>query len=191
MSDLGINGWNLIIQLAAFIIFIGLLWRFALGPIVRMLDQRRDRIQESMEAATRMQAELQATAARNEEVLAQARRDAQQIITQAREASDATIARARVEAGAQAEEYLSRAESTLRSETEQARQQLRQEVADLAVMAASRIVRKELDPVTQHRLIEETLAEAGATAGPAGGPAVGSTNGAGAPPQPGAKTTGD
>ena len=169
MGDLGINGWNLIVQLVAFIIFIYLLWRYALGPIVKVLDQRQERIRDSMEAAQRMQAELQATAARNEEVLAEARREAQQIVTNAREAGDAAIARAREEAGAQAEEYLARAEASLRQETEQARQQLRQEVADLAVMAASRIVRRELDPATQHRLIQETLAEAGAGAQPTNG----------------------
>ena len=170
MGDLGINGWNLIVQLVAFIIFLWLLWRYALGPIVRVLDQRQERIRESMEAAQRMQAELQATAARNEQVLAEARQQAQQIIGQAREAGDATLARAREQANAQAEEYLTRAEATLRQETEQARQLLRQEVADLAVTAASRIVRKELDPAAQSRLIEETLAEAGG---------AGSTNGTG------------
>ena len=41
--------------------------------------------------------------------------------------------------------------------------QLRQEVADLAINAATKIVRKELDPASQARLIEETLAEAGAS----------------------------
>ena len=164
MGDLGINGWNLIVQLVAFIIFLWLLWRYALGPIVRVLDQRQERIRESMEAAQRMQAELAATAARNEEVLAEARREAQQIIVNAREAGDAQIARAQEQASRQAEEYLTRAEDTLRQETAQARQQLRQEVADLAVLAASRIVRKELDPATQARLIEQTLAEASAPA---------------------------
>ncbi len=158
LGSLGINGWNLIVQLVAFLIFIYLLWRYALGPIVGVLDQRSDRIRESMEAAQRMQAELQATAARNEEVLGEARREAQQIVSNARE-----------EAGAQAEEYLTRAESTLRQETEQARQQLRQEVADLAVTAAGRIVRKELDPATQSRLIQETLAEAGTVVRPGNG----------------------
>ena len=171
MGDLGINGWNLIVQLVAFIIFLWLLWRYALGPIVRVLDQRQERIRESMEAAQRMQAELQATAARNEQVLAEARQQAQLIIGQAREAGDATLARAREQANGQAEEYLARAEATLRQETEQARQQLRQEVANLAVTAASRIVRKELDPATQTRLIEETLTEAG--------PGRASTNGSG------------
>ena len=169
MGDLVINLWNLIIQLIAFIVFLWLLWRFALGPIVRILDQRQERIRESMEAAQRMQAELQATAARNEEVLTEARREAQNIIAAARETGEASIARAREAAAAQAEEYLARAEATLRQETEQARQQLRQEVADLAVLAASRIIRKELDPTTQVQLIEETLAQAGAGRGTADG----------------------
>ena len=110
-----------------------------------------------------MQAELQATASRNEEVLAQARVEAQAIVSNAREVGDATIARARQEAGKQAEEYLTRAQETLRQETAQARLQLREEVADLAVLAAGKIVRKELDPASQTRLIEETLAEAAAS----------------------------
>jgi F-type H+-transporting ATPase subunit b len=160
MGDLGISGWKLIVQLVAFIVFIILMWRLALGPIVAMLDKRQEKIRESMEAAQRMQTEMQATAARNEEILAEARREAQAILTLAREQGDATLARARDEAGKQAEEYLARAESTLRAETEQARLQLRQEIADLAVSAATKIVRKELDPAAQTRLIEETLSEA-------------------------------
>lgn len=160
LDSLGINGWNLLVQLIAFIIFLWLLWRFALGPITRVIDERQARIKESMEAAQRMQTELAATAARNEEVLVEARQQAQQIVAQSREAGEATLNRAREQANAQAEEYLARAEATLRQETRQARQQLRQEVADLAVMAAGRIVRKELDPAAQARLIEEALAEA-------------------------------
>lgn len=162
MDALGIDGWKLIVQLVAFVVFVGLFWRYALGPITRVLDQRQERIRESMEAAERMQAELQATAARNEQILAEARRDAQQILAQAREQGEALVARAREEASRQADEYLARAQETLRNETEQARLQLRQEVAELAILAATRIIRKELDPATQARLIEETLAEASA-----------------------------
>ena len=161
MSDLGINGWNLIIQLIAFIIFIYLLWKYAFGPITSMLDQRTERVRESMEAAQRMQQELQATAARNEEVLAEARRQAQEILAQSRQQGEALVARAQESASQQQDIFLNQARATLRAETEQARQLLRQEVADLAVTAATKIVRKELDPATQSRLIEETLAEAG------------------------------
>ena len=90
----------------------------------------------------------------------EARRDAQEIISNARQNSEQMIARAREEANTQADSYLHRAEETLRQETEQARQQLRQEVADLAVFAAGRIVRRELDPQAQAALIEETLSSA-------------------------------
>ena len=160
MGDLGINGWNLIIQLVAFIIFVYLLWKYAIGPITRVLDQRTERVRESMQAAQQMQQDLQATAARNEEALSEARRQAQEILGQSRQQGEALVARAREAAEQQQEIFLTQARATLQSETETARQQLRQEVADLAVSAASRIVRKELDPATQARLIQETLAEA-------------------------------
>ncbi len=160
MGELGLNLPGLLVQLVAFLVFIVLFWKYALGPITNMLDERSRRISESMQAAENMKREMAAAGARNEEILAEARQQAQQIIAQAREVSEATVARAQKEAGEQADEYLARAQATLRQETEQARLQLRQELADLAVMAAGRIVRKELDPAAQSRLIEETLAEA-------------------------------
>lgn len=160
MGDLGIDGWKLITQLIAFILFIALLWKYALGPIVGMIDSRTEKIRESMSAAEKMQADLQATAARNEEILLEARKEAQQIVANARESSESLLSKAREDAAKQSDEYLTRAQATLRSETEQARLQLRQELADLAVTAASKIVRKELDPAAQRALIDETLAEA-------------------------------
>lgn len=160
MDQLGLNGWQFVVQLVAFLVFIWLLWRFAVGPIVKVLDDRQDKIRESMASAERMQAELKATQARNEEVLLEARREAQEILAASRKNGEQLLARAREEANTQAETYLTRAQETMRQETDQAREQLRQEVADLAVLAAGRIIRKELDPQAQRQLIEETLAGA-------------------------------
>src|SRR5680860_1860167 len=80
VDQIGINGWQLIIQLISFIVFIGLLWKFAVGPITSMLDERQDKIRESMEAAERTQAEMKQTLSRNEEILQEARREAQDIV---------------------------------------------------------------------------------------------------------------
>lgn len=170
MSQLGIDGWKLIVQIVAFLIFIWILRKYALGPIVQTLDKRQDRIREGMEAAQRMQAEMQATAARNEQILVEARQQAQSILSQAREAGDATVARAKDEASKQAAIELEKAQATLRAENEQARSMLRAEVADLAISAATKIVRKELDAATQKRLIEETLNEATAGGASNAGP---------------------
>ncbi len=161
MSEIGINVWNLIAQIITFIIFVYLFWRYALKPIVTRLDARTDRIRSSMQAVEQMRAELNQTEARNEQLLTEARQEAQQIAANARQASEATLARAREEAGKQADEYLNRAQESLRQETNQARQQLRQEIADLAVTAAGKIVQRNLDPAAQSALIQETLTEAG------------------------------
>jgi F-type H+-transporting ATPase subunit b len=164
MDAIGIDGWKLLAQIAAFLVFIILFWKFASKPLLKMLDERQARVQEGLEAAQKMQDQLQATAAKNDEVLAEARRQAQDILVQARDQGDAAIARAQEQAGKQADEYMARAQAALRAETEQARQQLRNEVADLAVLAAGNIVRKELDPKAQAKLIEDTLSEATAGA---------------------------
>jgi F-type H+-transporting ATPase subunit b len=160
MSALGVDGWSLVAQLVAFIIFVAIFWKYALGPITGMIDERRTRIEESMQAAERMQKELAATQARNEEILGEARRDAQKLLAAARENADQTVARAKEQAGIEAARVAEQERATIAAEREQSWQQLRQEVADLAISAATKIVRKELDHSQQQKLIEETLAEA-------------------------------
>ncbi|HEX3722532.1 MAG TPA: F0F1 ATP synthase subunit B [Nitrolancea sp.] len=160
MSALGVDGWTLIAQLIAFIVFLTIFWKLALGPLTNMIDQRRNRIEESMQAAERMQRELAATQARNEEVLGEARREAQRLLATARENVEQTLARAREQAQVEANRIAEQERAMIAAEREQSWQQLRQEVADLAITAATKIVRKELDRAQQARLIEETLAEA-------------------------------
>lgn len=160
MGALGINGPNLIVQLVAFVAFLVIFWKVALGPITKMLDERRDRIREGMEAAQRMEKELAATQARNEEVLAEARREAQKILATARETGEQMLERAREQSQAEADQLIEKARAAIAAEQEKAWLQLRGDVADLAISAATKIVRHELDRAEQTRLIEETLAQA-------------------------------
>lgn len=160
MGDLGINGWNLAVQMVAFILFIAIFWKYALGPIVRMLEIRQSTIRDSIEEAERVRREMAEAQARNEEILGEARREAQQILANAREQSEQNVARSREQAQVQADEIIAKAQDVIVNETEQARVQLRQEIADLAVDAASRIVRANLDRGAQSRLIQEAVTDA-------------------------------
>jgi F-type H+-transporting ATPase subunit b len=161
LGELGILVPNLIFQIIAFIMFLWLLNRFAMKPLLRMLDARAERINESMQAADRIERDLAETQRRNQEALDEARREAQSIVARSREAGEELLTRAREEATAQRERELERARQQIRAETQQAKDELRREVADLAVLAAGRIVHKELDQTTHLALIQETLAEAG------------------------------
>ncbi|MEZ4520366.1 MAG: F0F1 ATP synthase subunit B [Thermomicrobiales bacterium] len=161
MDALGISGANFVVQLVAFILFVWIFWKFALGPITGMLDSRQATIRESLEEAERVRRDMAAAEARNEEILLEARREAQQILANAREQSDQNVARSREQAQQQAEDIVAQAQQVIQAEVTQARLELRQEIADLAVEAASRIVRANLDREAQSRLVEETLSEAG------------------------------
>lgn len=162
MEALGIQWANLIFQIIAFIILIWLLNKYAFGPVIRTLDARAERIRESMSTAEQIERDMAETQRRNQEILDEARREAQGIVTRSREAGEELLTRAREEATLQRERELERARQQIRAETEQAKDELRREVANLAVTAASRIVRQELDPAKHVQLIEQTLAEAAA-----------------------------
>lgn len=159
MGALGLSWENFLVQLIAFIIFVVLFWRYALGPITRMIDQRQARIREGLEAAERMKRELAEAQARNEEILNEARREAQRIVASARESAEQLIARARDEAQQQAAQLIAQAQEAIAAERQRAWDELRRDVADLAIAAASKIIRQQLDREHQLALIEETLAE--------------------------------
>jgi F-type H+-transporting ATPase subunit b len=161
MGALGIAVPQLITQLLAFGILIALLWRFAYRPILGALDARSERISASMEQADRIEKQLAETEQRNEQILTEARREAQQIIANARELGDKQIAQARDAARDEAQKQLDLSLAQLRAEEQRAKNELRQEFADLVIRAASRVMRQELDTRKHMTLIDQTLSEAG------------------------------
>ena len=88
MADLGVNLWLLIAYLVNFIILLGILLLFAYKPLLRVLDQRAERIRESLAAADRAREEAATSQAAIQEQLNEARREGQRLLDQAREASD-------------------------------------------------------------------------------------------------------
>ncbi len=150
----------MIAQLLIFLVMLGVLYRFAWGPLLKILNERRERIQQGVEATERAKRELEEAERERQAKLEEARREAQAILdriakqgedlrkeleTKARDQADALIARARAEIG---------------QEREKAVQDLRSQVADLAVMAAGRIIGESLDAKKHRELIERTIEEA-------------------------------
>lgn len=160
MEALGINWANLIFQIIAIILLIFVLNRYAFPPVIRMLDERARRVRESLEAAERARQEVVAAQEQGVQQLQQARVEAQEIVSRAREQSEQTIAQARNAAREEAEKVHVQFEQQMAAEQARAREELRQEVADLAILAASRVVRRALDEKQHRALIEETLREA-------------------------------
>jgi F-type H+-transporting ATPase subunit b len=160
-ATLGLNLPGFLWHLVNFIVLLVILQKFLFPPVLRMLDERQARIRESMERAEQIQAESARAAESVKAQLDEARREAQNIINSASQIAERIRTERQQQAQAEYETILKRAQDDAAREREQAFAELRAQVADLAVLAAERIIHRQLDPATQRQLVNEFLAEAG------------------------------
>ena len=159
MEALGINLPGLVTHLLSFIILMIVLKIFLYKPIVNMLDQRSQRVRESLEAAERAREE---SAASQEEVQAQleaARAEGQQLIASAREVAGRFREEETAKVRQEIEAERSRATANIQRERDTAIEQLRSEFADLAITAAERVVERSLDQQAHQDIIDHVLEE--------------------------------
>lgn len=156
---LTING-TLIAQLVIFLVTLGILYRLAWGPLLNLLEARRRRIQEGVAAAEQAMREREAAAREYQARLEEARREGQRILD--RIAKEGEDLRKELEAKARqdAEGIITRARAEIEQERQSAVQDLRRQAADLAVLAASRIIGESLDEKKHRDLIDRALEEA-------------------------------
>lgn len=161
MDALGINLPGLVTQIISFLILLIVLTIFLYKPIVNMLEQRSQRIRESLEAADRAREETAASQAEVEAQLEAARAEGQQLIASAREVAERfreeETAKVRQEIDAERE----RAAANIQRERDAAIEQLRSEFADLAITAAERVVQRSLDAQAHQDIIDGVLEESG------------------------------
>ena len=151
----GLMIWTIV----SFAITLWVLKRYAFGPVQKLIDERRDRIRQSIEEADRAREEARSLLEEHRALIGQAKGDAEKILAEARKVADAQSERMRKETE---EERQRRIEETVR-QIDQARVQalgdLKREVASLSLLAAEKITRKTLTDADQKRLIDEALAE--------------------------------
>jgi len=160
VDALGVSVPGVLAQLVNFVLLLVILRLLAYKPIIRMLDERSARIRESVERAE----EIKRQAAQTEEEfarrLAEARREGQEIVGQAEKIAERIRLDEVEKTKAQLEELRVKALADISLERERAVTELRQQVADLALFAAGRVVGRSLDHASHVQLIDEALAEA-------------------------------
>ena len=157
--NLGISLPTLLTQVGTFFILFGLLYLFAYKPVMKMLDERSQKIKESMEqtehikeqaahAEEEVKRQIEATSKEGQEVIARAVRTGEEIRQQAqqgaKEDAETLIARARLEIQRERDEVVG---------------ELRNEFADLTILAAEKVIDRSLDKEAHHQLIAKTLEE--------------------------------
>jgi F-type H+-transporting ATPase subunit b len=165
-TGLQINFFWIIVSALNFIVLLVILSIFALGPLRRMLAERRTRIEEGLRDAEQARRDRESAESERVAALQEARREANEILARsqkiAQETRDADIAATKAEL----ERMRERAATDIDSEKQRAIAELRREVADLAIRAAGKVVGETMTGKRERRLVEEFLAE---TNEPSGG----------------------
>ena len=159
LETLGIHFPSLAIYLVNFLLVLLLLYLFAYKPILRLMDQRADRIRESLEAADTARQEAASSQEAIQEQITEARREGQRIMDQAREASERFRTEEMDKARQEAEAFVERAKEDIARERDTALQELRASFGDLAITAAERVIRSSLDRQAHEELINQVLEE--------------------------------
>ncbi len=151
----GLMIWTLVF----FFITFYVLKRYAFGPVQKMIDERRERIRQSIEEADRAREEARKLLEEHRKLIADARSDADRILTEARRVADSQRERVKAETEADRQRRLEETKRQIEAETRRALSAIRAEVAELSLLAATKVTGKALTDADHKRLIEEAVSE--------------------------------
>ena len=151
--DPGLYIWTIL----TFLILVGLLAKFAWGPLLKALESRAQSIRQALDDARQAKQELRQLHVESAKLLAQARAEAAEIISRSRSDSDRFREEMKEKARAEAAGLMRNAERQIELETTRALQQIRQEAIDISINIASKLLQRNVSKEDNERLIEETF----------------------------------
>ena len=151
--------FTLISQAMAFAMFIWFTVRFVWPPLLRALENRQKVIAEVLAAGERGQHALELASQRSADVVRDAKERATDIIAQAEKRAAEIIDEAKVVAKDEGARIIVGAKAEVDQEVSRARETLRQQVADLALAGAEKILRREVDAKVHADLLTSIKAE--------------------------------
>ena len=161
-TALVVHPFWVLVSIVNFLVLLYLLRRLMWGPIMATLDSRAAKIREGLELTEAARREREQLKQEVDKTLAEARREASTIAERTTKAAEAAAADIRTQAKAEADRIREKGREDAQHLHDQALAQLRTEVASMVVLAASRILGKEIGPEQHRALIERSLDEAGA-----------------------------
>ena len=151
--DPGLFIWTIV----TFLVLLALLAKFAWRPLLQALESRQERIRKSLEDADRARQELERVQQESAKIMQQARVEAESIVTQTRADAERLREELKQKAKDEADNILRNAQQQIQLQTRQAIQQIRHEVADMAVLLASKLLERNIAKEDNARLIDDTL----------------------------------
>ena len=152
-----VNPGLMIWTIVCFLLTLFVLKRFAFSAIQKTIDERRERIRQSIEEAEHAREEARRLLEEHKALIGQARGEAESILAEARRVGDAQRERMREEVEADRQRRLEETRRQIEGETARALTQIRAEVAELTLVATAKVTGKVLDDEDHRRLITDAI----------------------------------
>ena len=159
---LNINFWDILWTVINLLIFFLLLKKFLFKPVLGMMERREQMIKDDLDKAKKASEEAEQIKAEYETKLSEAQAEAVKITTTAKQRADKESAEIVEDAKAEAAHIIADAQKTIERDREAAMSAAKEQIAGLAVMAASRVLEKNIDEESNREFAEQLLAEVGA-----------------------------
>ena len=156
-SNFGVTWPKFIAQVILFLVVYWVLNKYAFGPVLKMLSERRRRIEEGQHNAEKIKKQLAEAELRYQEVLRKANEEATKLLEEARTSSDAISQKQLQQAIKDAEGIIAKAQDTIVQERNKMIYEVKKEMVGLVVNTTAKVVGKVLTPEDQKRLSEETV----------------------------------
>jgi F-type H+-transporting ATPase subunit b len=158
-ADFGVTWPKFLSQVILFAIVYFILSKFAFGPVLNMLEERRKRIEEGQLNADKIKRQLAEAELRYQEILRKANEDASRLIEEAKTIADASSQRHLQSAIKEAEDIIGRAREEITLERKKMVAEVKEEMVSLVVDTTAKVTGKVLTPEDQKRLTAETAKE--------------------------------
>jgi F-type H+-transporting ATPase subunit b len=150
--------WKLLIaQLVNFFLVLGVLWRFALKPLQKVMNDRSNEIELSLRQAKEIEQKLKETDQSKIETILQAKKESQIIIEQASKEATSLREKKINELKQEMEKIVLQTKASLASEKEQMLRETKAEVTDLVIAVSSKILEKNIDLQQNKKFIEQVV----------------------------------
>lgn len=154
-----INPGILFVQIITFLIALFIVWKIAWGPLIAMMKKREDDIRADIEKAKTERESAEVLKQKYETELAQTQAEAQRRIIQAAEEGDKQKKELIRAANTEADKILADARQELLGEKKRLMQELRADVADLAVQISEKLMREKLDKTAKDKALKEAIGD--------------------------------
>ncbi len=159
IGALGLDWKVMLLQAGTFIILFFIFKKYAMDKVVKILDDRHEKIDQSLKTADAIEKRSERTGKETEKVLSKARKDAEGVVAKAHEEAGHIMKEAEDKAARKQEKMIAEAEAKIDADVKKAKEELKSELLSLVTEATGNVLEEKIDASKDKQLIKKSLAE--------------------------------